>query len=595
MRMLKRFRFTLVLAALAALIVPAAAMAGHTGDPRSPNLTPLGHITEPRLTGAPTGANQTAGGPDIHTDLAFRGTLAFQASWLGFNIRDVSNPAAPTHVSYTACNGNQGDILVYRNVAVRSWNSPASATPGPQQVPLARAETNCDGQPVAVGFEGLHVFDVSNLADPQLVAQVATPNGSHTATAVPDPANDRLLVYNSASSGATPQIDIVSIPLGAPQNATLVRSVPAGGACHDIQVKFGTTMKAICAGGNGFRVFSIGGPLGGSLTFPELLYGVVVPTVTIGHSSSFSWNGEIIIFGWEPQGGTGAQCEAEDPPTNKSFYFYRASNGALLGTWVLPRPQSSQENCTLHNFNTVPFLDRHVMVHGSYQAGTGVIDFTNPAAPVEVAWSDPPPEPVPASGANPATDARFCEPPFQPLDPPTPPRPTGCALGGAWATYWYNGPLYESNISEGLNVWQVNEPWWNSAVRFSHMNPQTQEPLITCTGIVRGPRLVAGRRATLRITLRALAVNADETTTASPAGGVAVRFRGPGINRTVRTNASGRASVTVHPRRAGTLRISASALNMSPCSTTVRVNRSPRGGAAAGGAGGGAGLTGRFT
>ena len=96
-----------------------------------------------------------------------------------------------------------------------------------------------------------------------------------------------------------------------------------------------------------------------------------VPTVTIGHSTAFTWDGEMIVYGHEPGGGTQAECEAADDPLKKTFFFYRASDGALLGTWLLPRPQGPNENCTLHNFHVVPFLDRHVMVHGSYQAGTG--------------------------------------------------------------------------------------------------------------------------------------------------------------------------------------------------------------------------------
>jgi hypothetical protein len=203
--MRKRLRLCVGIGVVAAtaLVFPAASLAGHLTDPRSPNLVPLGHIEEPRLTGG-GGATYPGTNPDIHTDLGFWGDRAFQATWLGFNIRDISNPAAPQQISYTSCPGNQGDIMVYRNVVVRSWNSPASATPGPAQNPLARSETVCDGQPVQVGFEGLHVFDISNINDPQLVAQVPTPNGSHTATAVPDPANNRLIVYKSASSAAAP-------------------------------------------------------------------------------------------------------------------------------------------------------------------------------------------------------------------------------------------------------------------------------------------------------------------------------------------------------------------------------------------------------
>jgi hypothetical protein len=559
--MRKRFRVSFGLGVVALLVFPALATAGHTTTPRM-NLTPLGHIEQQRLTGGPgdpANPNDPTS-PDIHADIAFSGTMAVQGTWLGFHLRDISNPASPQTISYTSCRGNQGDVLMYRNIVVRSWNSPASATPGANQNPLGRAETNCDGQPVAVGFEGIHVFDISNRADPQLVAQVPLPQGSHTATAVPDPANGRLLVYNSASSAASPQIDVVSIPLTAPQNATHIRSVPALAACHDISVIFGDANLATCAGGNGFRVFSIGGSRGGSKAAPELLYRVVVPTVTIGHSAAFSWDGEIIIFGHEPGGGTQTECEAADDPAKKSFFFYRASDGALLGTWVLPRPQTQNENCTLHNFNTVPFLDRHVLVHGSYQAGTGVVDFTNPAAPQELAWADPPPEPVPPAG----TPAFFC----------TQSVPPGCALGGAWATYWYNGPLYETHISEGLNIWQVDVAGWRSALRVPHLNPQTQEDTLECTIRATGT-LQANRRGTFTVTVRVWG---------QARAGLRVRLRGGGVSRVLVTNANGVARAVVRPSRAGILRISGLPTRvMDGCTTRRGIARAAVAGAPAGG------------
>ena len=104
-------------------------------------------------------------------------------------------------LDYRGCAGNQGDVIVLGDVLVRSWNSPAP--PG----------ATCDGEPVPTGvfpggWEGLHVFDISDLSDPDLVASVETECGSHTATAVPDPANNRLLVYNNPSSAACPGIDI---------------------------------------------------------------------------------------------------------------------------------------------------------------------------------------------------------------------------------------------------------------------------------------------------------------------------------------------------------------------------------------------------
>jgi hypothetical protein len=170
-----------------------------------------------------------------------------------------------------------------------------------------------------------------------------------------------------------------------------------------------------------------------------------VPTVTIGHSAAFSWDGEVLIFGHEPGGGVAAECEATDDPLKRSLFFYDPETGALLGIWTLPRTQSSTENCTIHNYNVVPLgRGRDVLVHGSYQSGTSVVDFTDPANAVELGWSDPPP-----------------------IVPPD--------LGGAWSSYWYNNFIYETNITEGLNVFRFSGSQTAGAMRFGHLNPQTQE------------------------------------------------------------------------------------------------------------------------
>ena len=240
------------------------------------------------------------------------------------------------------------------------------------------------------------------------------------------------------------------MPLKDPGSATLIREKDSMHVCHDIGVILGDVMKAACAGGTGFRVFSLGGSGGGSLDDPALLYHVDVPTVTVGHSAAFSWDGETIIFGHEPGGGVQAACEATDPPLDRSFFFYDTDTGALLGTWTLPRAQGPTENCTLHNYNVIPTKKRNILVSGNYQAGTWVVDFTNPSAAFAVAWSDPPPKPVPPGTI-------FC-----------------CDVTGAWSTYWYNRELYESNIGEGLNIWK---PLFQQvgARNVAHLNPQTQE------------------------------------------------------------------------------------------------------------------------
>ncbi|MGH3060934.1 MAG: hypothetical protein ACRDNA_05910, partial [Gaiellaceae bacterium] len=254
---MKRLFRKLVPVAIAVGIVafPLAAGAGHTTDPRTPNLKPMGHILEPASL-----LNPAIGNPDIHTDIAFWGKFAIQGNWDGFNIRNIAAPGNPKQVGRAFCNGAQGDVVVWKNIVVRTWDAPASGT------------TTCGGEPVPAGFEGLHIFDISDKTSPELLGSVDLECGSHTATGVPDRQNNRLLVYSSNSNLPCPWIDIVEVPLDDPGSASLINQVETDHTCHDTGVILGQTMKAACAGGEGVRVLSLGGANGGSLDDPLLLF-----------------------------------------------------------------------------------------------------------------------------------------------------------------------------------------------------------------------------------------------------------------------------------------------------------------------------------
>ena len=93
------------------------------------------------------------------------------------------------------------------------------------------------------------------------------------------------------------------------------------------------------------------------------------------------------------------------------------------------------------------------MVQAWYQGGLSLFDFTNPAAPREVAFFD--------RGPVSATELQ---------------------LGGYWSVYWYNGYIYASEIGRGLDVFKLsagdgltaNEIAAAEAVRMESFNPQTQ-------------------------------------------------------------------------------------------------------------------------
>jgi hypothetical protein len=474
-----RVRFSLVLGlvlgvALLAWVGPAAA--GHKTDPHSKNLHPMGH----------TGDNRPVEtfGEAFFTDMAFKGKTAYQGTWIGgFRTINIAAPGKPKVLAEVDCGVEQGDIGVYRNLVFRSIDLPVVAdTP---------EETCTDEFAEGAGFEGLQIFQVDDpkkASADDLVTAVATDCGSHTHTVVPDPANNRVLIYVANSGVPDPgdgyaagdtvwghqcsfphnKFQIVEVPLDAPEDAAVIKDVPLGldpaeahTACHDIGVLMnGDTNLAACAGGHAV-IFDISDPAD-----PVKLTDFTAEGVHPWHSAAFSWDGSVTVMGWEPGGGIFPRCLATGVPLApfdepgvqtdemKSIFFFDTESGDLLGKWTLPRAQTTLENCTIHNYSIVPTGKRDVLTTGAYQAGTWVVDFTNPAKPKTVAWSDPPPIPC-------CTDALEA-------------GGINLSLGGAWGSYWYNNFIYESNITEGLNIFRLSSWATAGARKKAFLNPQTQ-------------------------------------------------------------------------------------------------------------------------
>jgi hypothetical protein len=79
-----------------------------------------------------------------------------------------------------------------------------------------------------------------------------------------------------------------------------------------------------------------------------------------------------------------------------------------------------------------------------------VLDFTDPENAHEIASADP-----------------------APLVDPDP--PVGIESGGDWSSYWYDGRIYESDITRGLIIWNLSDKAVAGAMKLGHLNPQTQE------------------------------------------------------------------------------------------------------------------------
>ncbi len=181
----------------------------------------------------------------LTSDMAFQGDHAFVGGFNGFQIWNIANPAAPTLTTAVICPGGQGDLSVYQNLLFMS-------------VEESRARVDCGTNPaVGTRFQGVRIFDISNIAAPVQVAAVQACRGSHTHTLVTD-ADDPNNVYiyvqgtagvrpastmagcnNNPASGENPsrwRIEVIKVPVAAPQNAAIVERAATvrerGGRCR---------------------------------------------------------------------------------------------------------------------------------------------------------------------------------------------------------------------------------------------------------------------------------------------------------------------------------------------------------------------------
>jgi hypothetical protein len=222
--------------------------------------------------------------------------------------------------------------------------------------------------------------------------------------------------------------------------------------CHDITVYSAIGLAAGACSGNGI-LLDIRDPVN-----PKRVDAVNDPNYSYWHSASFSNDGSKVVYTDEWGGGLGARCRANDP--NKwgaDAIFNLKENKLILASYYkLPAAQGDTENCVAHNGSLIPVPGRDIEVQAWYQGGVSVMDFTDAAHPMEIAYFD-----------------------RGPIDATT------LILGGDWSAYWYNGSIYGSEIARGLDVFQLtptklltqNEIDAAKTVKVTELNVQNQQKI----------------------------------------------------------------------------------------------------------------------
>ncbi|WP_083936195.1 LVIVD repeat-containing protein [Nocardiopsis ganjiahuensis] len=429
----------------AGLAVPAAGAAD--GVSTDGGVVHLANVPKPEVLGSA-----------FNSDLAFTGDHAIGGNYDGFVVYDVSDPADPLVVATVLCPGGQGDVSVSGDLLYFSVDYP-------------RASDECGAPPVPSsdpdGFEGIRIFDISDRANPQYVASVATDCGSHTNTLVPgaDGRSDVVYVSSYSPSESFPncqpphdKIAVIEVPHEDPGAAAVVDEpvlFPDGGnrtttGCHDITAYPARGLAAAACLGDGV-LLDITDPLA-----PQVVERVQDENFAFWHSATFTNDANNVVFTDELGGGSAATCNEEIGPERGANAIYSLDTSGdspelqFRSYYKLPRHQSETENCVAHNGSLIPVPGEDLFVQAWYQGGVSVIDLTDPDRPVEV--------------------GHFDRGPVDPKDLRT---------AGSWSAYYYNGHVYSSDIEQGLDILELTDPRFEGAgaVVMDEFNPQSQPEL----------------------------------------------------------------------------------------------------------------------
>ena len=173
-----------------------------------------------------------------NSDLAFLGKYAIQGNFNGYQVWDISNPAAPVLTKGFHCPASQSDVSVYRNLLfVSGEDLSARIDCGAQGIP--RTDSVSTDR-----LRGLRIFDITDIANPKNVGNVQTCRGSHTHSVLVPPGDpNNVYVYISGSSmvrspselpgcinrrddpnSALFRIEVIKVPLNNPSAAAIVSS-----------------------------------------------------------------------------------------------------------------------------------------------------------------------------------------------------------------------------------------------------------------------------------------------------------------------------------------------------------------------------------
>jgi hypothetical protein len=329
-----------------------------------------------------------------NSDLSFVGKYAIQGNYNGPVIWDMSDPSHPALVTAYQCPASQNDVSVFKNLmfmSAEAFNGRIDCKPSGQFNPADSVSKD--------RMRGVRVFDITDIKNPKLVANVQTCRGSHTHTLVEDPRDkDNVYIYvsgsaplrspselpgcvadttRSSASTSLMRIEIIKVPVAHPEQAAVInranifselKSAPTHGLSDADKMAQKRAVDSVRMHNNGFI----------AVNPTTKLEFVVNPFFMRAQLDS-------VI---KARGGTPAAQGQPSNATSADSAALRAGLQALIDRVAAPNPnapvpgqspESAFRQC--HDITVYPALG---LAGGACEGHGFLLDVSNPAAPTRL-------------------------------------------------------------------------------------------------------------------------------------------------------------------------------------------------------------------
>ncbi len=304
-----------------------------------------------------------------NSDLAFTGNYAIQGNYNGIQVWDISDPSQPSLVAGYVCPASQSDVSVYQNLLFVSGEGLGG-----------RLDCGTQGVSEAVShhrLRGIRIFDITDIRNPEYIANVQTCRGSHTHTVLEHPGDtENVYIYVSGSAPVRPaeelpgcsdlppdedpnsalfRIEVIRVPLANPKAAGIVSSPRIFGGLvepptHGLAPDDLAEIEAVKA--RGVFVLQFGAQV---MVLPERFTSVMLDSIV------------------EARGGTGEPTAADSASLRE---YFDAMVAARLAAAEGDGPRPGPTQC--HDITVYPAIG---LAGGACEGYGLLLDITDPANP----------------------------------------------------------------------------------------------------------------------------------------------------------------------------------------------------------------------